>query len=237
MEKKPYSPAAVRSMAVTASAILLTAVVAVVITVLSGANQSSVVPPVDSESASNTEPDKRPGVKPPAQTDDVIGDPQDPPRVDPTVPTVSEITWCMPVEGATLSKTHDMTKQVFSQTMMDYRVHCGVDLQTALGADVMSVADGVIENIYEDPFQGTCIRIAHADGYVSYYKNLAPSTVETLKEGDAVRGGQTLASVGESAIIEISDEAHLHFELYRDGTAIDPMSVLPYDASDASFDE
>lgn len=237
MEKKPYSPAALRSMAVTASAILLTAVVAVVITVLSGANQPSVVPPVDSESASNTEPGKRPGVNPPAQTDDAIGKPQDPPTVDPSVPTVSEIAWCMPVEGATLSKEHDMTKQVFSQTMMDYRVHCGVDLQTSLGADVMSVADGVIENIYEDPFQGTCIRIAHADGYVSYYKNLAPNTVETLKEGDAVRGGQTLASVGESAMIEISDEAHLHFELYRDGNAIDPMSVLPYNASDASYDE
>ena len=85
----------------------------------------------------------------------------------------------------------------------------------------------MVENIYTDPFEGTCLRISHAGGYRSVYKNLAPTLLSGLKEGDNVFGGQVLGSVGESAIIEISDEPHLHLEVYLDGVAVDPMSLLP----------
>ena len=124
-----------------------------------------------------------------------------------------------------------------SQTMNDYRVHCGVDLQVSLGDEVKAVADGVIGNIYADPFEGTCIRLVHKDGYVSVYKNLCPELISGLKEGDSVVGGQTIATVGESAIVEICDETHLHLEVYLNGSAIDPMSVLPYDANEVIYSE
>lgn len=236
MENKKYSPAAMRSMLVTMSVILLVAVIAVVITTLSGSDRVSPAPSV-TETDPQTE--KEPGD---IETEDVGGETESPvvkPPVDsdPELPTVTPIVWYMPVDGSYLSKGHDLTKQVYSQTMNDYRVHSGVDLQVSLGADVMAAADGVIETIYKDPFEGTCIRIAHKDGYVSVYKNLSPNLPEWLKEGDSVMGGQTIASVGESAIIEISDEAHLHYELYLNGKAIDPLSVLPYHPDDATFGE
>lgn len=231
MQNKRMSPAAMRAVVASASVILLLTLIVTVITVLSGADRVGKKPietlpatqPAQTEDAIGTQPDQ-PGVEIPEQT-------------EPSVPTVTPISWHLPVSGGVLSKGHDLKTQVYSQTMNDYRVHCGVDLQVSLGDEVKAVADGVIGNIYADPFEGTCIRLLHKDGYVSVYKNLCPELIAGLKEGDSVAGGQTIATVGESAIIEICDEAHLHLEVYLNGHAIDPMSVLPYDANEVIYSE
>lgn len=237
MEHQKYSPASLRLMLITVSAVLFLTVIAVIVTVLSGADRTT---PDQVSDDNGTDPHSnvtRPG------TEDAIGETDlpvvlpDPDETEPGQPTIQPMHWYMPVEGGFVAKEHDLTKQVFSVTMNDYRVHCGIDLQVPIGADVLAAADGVIETIYTDPFEGSCLRITHANGFVSLYKNLAPEQVEGLKEGDEVVGGQVLGSVGESAIIEISDEPHLHYELYREGRAVDPLSVLPYSESDASFAE
>jgi len=239
MDKKPYyNPAAWRSVVLTACVILLCAVIAVVITLLSGADKPAQPPVYTDPAGSEPETDPAPPTtsRPPVTTDRPVDLPT-PPEADPSLPTVTPIVWSMPLEDAVLSKGHDLQNQVYSQTMNDYRVHCGVDLQTVTGADVLAVADGVVENIYVDPFEGTCLRIGHRDGYVSVYKNLAPALLEGLKEGDSVQGGQTLGSVGESAIIEISDEPHLHLEMFCDGRAVDPLSLLPYLPGEGGYGE
>ncbi len=238
MEKKKYSPAALRSMAVTISVVVLATVIVTVMTVLSGTDrtkpnpmETETTPQTNAPSSTWIPGEETEGNDGPSKPIDLPAD------TDPIVPTGTPITWYVPVDGAYLSKGHDLTKQVFSQTMNDYRVHCGVDLQAPIGSDVMAVADGVVENIFVDPFEGTCLSIAHAGGYLSVYKNLSPALLEGLKEGDSVMGGQTVASVGESAIIEISEEAHLHFELYRNDKTLDPMEFIPYQAEDANYDE
>ncbi len=237
MDKKKYSPAAVQSMVITASVVLLAVIIVTILTLTGGSHQ---VPPDAVESDTLTpDTDRRPVIRPPV-TDDVGGETDRPTLLPPAdsddLPTVAPIVWGAPLERASLDKGHDMTVQVYSQTMNDYRVHCGVDLRASIGDDVMCVADGVIQEIRVDPFEGQCLRVAHENGYVSVYKNLAPDLVEGLKVGDSVMRGQTLASVGESAIIEIADEAHLHLGLYHNGKPIDPLSCIPHTDAQGEFE-
>lgn len=167
---------------------------------------------------------------PPVVTDPPVTD--DKPTVKPEKDWMNE-TLKMPVNG-TVIKAHDLKSAVYSATMNDYRVHCGIDIETELGADVIAVADGVIKEIGQDPFMGTTVTVDHGDGLISVYKNLSPELASGIKAGKEVSEGSVIGSVGESAIIEIADEPHLHFELTLNGEAIDPTELLNVNIEDES---
>ncbi len=227
MDLKKYSPSQIRSLVVTASVVLLAAITVTILTLMGGADQTPI-DPIETEATGGNETAKLPVLKPPLGGKDETDSPVIlPPDTDPAQPTVKPVRFTKPLDQAEAGKGHDLTVMVYSVTMNDYRVHCGVDLYAPIGDDVMAVADGVIKEIKNDPFEGTCVRIAHEDGYESVYKNLAPQIVKGLTVGSEVKSGQTIASVGESMILEIADDSHLHLELYKDGKAIDPLSLIP----------
>ncbi len=127
----------------------------------------------------------------------------------------------LPVSG-TLSVLHDPDMQVFSPTMNDYRVHLGVDINTTAGASVSSAAAGVVKKIWEDPMMGWCIAVAHDGEAISFYKNLERTLASGIREGATVEAGQLLGKVGDSAMIEVAQEPHLHFEMTVKGLQVDP---------------
>lgn len=165
--------------------------------------------------------------------------PTDPPLTEPAAPstdetptggepqapvnTVPELS--LPVSG-TLSKKHDAELQVFSQTMQDYRVHLGVDIATAASADVFAAADGTVAKIWEDPMMGWCVALSHTGDCTTVYKNLSKDLAEGLAEGVSVRRGQAIGKVGDSAMIEIADEPHLHMEVTVKGLQVNPMEYF-----------
>ena len=51
-------------------------------------------------------------------------------------------------------------------------------------------------------------------------------TAEFVSEGEQVSKGQTLGTVGNSAVFEIADEPHLHFVMLKDNENIDPKLIL-----------
>ena len=159
---------------------------------------------------------------PPTVTDPPVTD--DKPTVKPEKDWMNE-TLTMPVNG-TVIKEHDLKSAVYSATMNDYRVHCGIDIETELGSEVVAVADGVIKEVGQDPFMGMTVTIDHGDGLISVYKNLSPDLASGIKAGKNVTAGAVIGSVGESAIIEIADEPHLHLELTLNGEPIDPTKLL-----------
>ena len=130
-------------------------------------------------------------------------------------------TFVLPVSGD-ISIDFSDTVPVFSQTMNDYRTHLGVDISASLGSDVIAVADGTVTNVWEDPFMGTCISIEHSGNALSIYKNLDPSVKEGIVIGASVKGGDIIGAVGESAMNEIAQEPHLHYELKVDNKHVDP---------------
>ena len=139
-----------------------------------------------------------------------------------------------PAEG-TVAKEHDLSVLVYSATMNDLRVHCGIDISAAAGADVLAAADGEISAIYNDPMMGYSIEITHAGGATSIYKNLTQNHAEGISEGVKVKSGQVISYVGDSAMIESADEPHLHYELKVNGVSVNPMDYISEDSKLASL--
>ena len=135
-------------------------------------------------------------------------------------------TFVLPVVGE-LSVDFSDSVPVFSQTMNDYRTHLGVDIKASLGSDVIAVADGTVTNVWDDPFMGTCVSIEHSGNALSIYKNLDP-TVKDGIIGASVKSGDIIGAVGESAMNEIAEEPHLHYELKVDNKHVDPKSFFKF---------
>lgn len=131
----------------------------------------------------------------------------------------------LPVQGE-LMKGCSLEIPVFSLTMEDYRTHTGIDLYCDPGSDVAAAARGTVKEIWNDPMMGTCISIEHAGGSVTVYKNLCEDIPDGIEAGKPVEAGQIIATAGDTALLELCEDSHLHFELYIDGKAQDPCEYI-----------
>lgn len=147
-----------------------------------------------------------------------------------------EPEWVLPTNGH-IFKGHSTEELVYSLTLGDYRTHTGVDVHADIGSEVKACLDGKIANVYHDPLMGHCVSIDHGDGVVSVYKNLASELPEGIVAGAAVKSGDVIGSVGESAVIEFSDEGHLHLEIYVNGKPCDPLSYLDFPSTPPETEE
>ena len=101
---------------------------------------------------------------------------------------------------------------VFNKILSDWRTHNGVDFSAKLGEDVLAAADGVVEKVFSDSM-GNCVVIDHENGIKSLYANLEQADTELV--GKNVVKGDKIGSVGNSALADFSEEAHLHFEIFQ----------------------
>lgn len=135
-----------------------------------------------------------------------------------------------PVKGEIL-KGASLTVPVFSQTMEDYRTHSGVDVYCNSGSDIAAAAAGTIKKIWDDPMMGMSVSIEHSGGAVTVYQNLYDELPDGIEEGCEVRAGQIIATAGDSALMEIAEESHLHFALIVNGEYVDPSEYIEFSAT------
>lgn len=128
-------------------------------------------------------------------------------------------TFQKPVTGEII-KEFAKDKLVYSNTLGEWITHMGIDIKADKTTVVKASAEGTIKSIKNDPRYGLTVVIEHANGFTSVYSNLL--TAEFVIEGEKVKQGQTIGTVGTTATFEISDEAHLHFEIKKDGENLDP---------------
>ena len=150
----------------------------------------------------------------------------------PTSAEVEELTLSLPAQG-TVAKGHDSTIQVWSETMGDYRVHLGIDIQTAEGAPVFAAAKGTVAKVWDDALMGRCVAIEHEGNVFTFYKNLDKTLAAGIEQGKTVSVGQQIGTVGNSAIAELADEPHLHLEMTVNGLAVDPRDYFSAEAKDS----
>lgn len=112
----------------------------------------------------------------------------------------------------------------YDVTMRDWRTHDGIDIEAPLGTEVLSSRCGTVSDIRCDDLYGTVVEIESDDGYVCTYANLA--AMPTVNIGDRVQSGEIIGSVGTSALCEIGQGTHLHFEVSCCGESIDPSELL-----------
>ena len=129
----------------------------------------------------------------------------------------------MPVDGD-IMKEFAENKLVYSTTLDIWSTHNGIDIQAEKTSVVKASADGTVTSIKNDPRYGLTVIIEHVNGYKTVYANLL--STEFVKEGEKVKQGQSIGTVGNSAAFEISDEPHLHFELLKDNEQQDPELYL-----------
>lgn len=132
-------------------------------------------------------------------------------------------TFVMPVEGE-ISTKYAKDSLIFSETLQEWITHLGIDIKAAKTTVVKAATDGKVESIKNDPRYGLTITIVHDNGFKSVYSNLLTS--EFVEEGEEVKSGQSIGTVGNTAAFEVADEPHLHFELIKDDERIDPTAYL-----------
>ncbi len=170
----------------------------------------------------------------PSYTPPVADEPDSPTGVTPVDPSTVLPEFASPAIGI-LGMKHDIDMPVYSKTMDDWRVHCGVDIVTAAGDKVMAAADGVVESVSEDPMYGTTVVISHNGGAKSIYGNLASELAEGIAVGYEIKCGEIIGCVGDTATLELAEEPHLHFQMTIGGKQVDPMDYISEDSASASL--
>jgi murein DD-endopeptidase MepM/ murein hydrolase activator NlpD len=99
--------------------------------------------------------------------------------------------------------------------------HFGTDIAVREGTVLRNVAVGtVIGSDWTIPY-GYVVTIIHEDGHVLVYKHLITSSVQS---GELLQNGDQIGIVGMAGTL--SSGPHLHIELWRNGSHIDPMSYF-----------
>ncbi len=124
---------------------------------------------------------------------------------------ISDIVFFPPVEGIIINKFNLAEK------------HYGVDIATSNEAIIKSVLDGTV--IFADwtTETGNTIAIQHSGNIISIYKH---NSTLLQNIGSQVKAGDPIAVVGNSG--ELSSGPHLHFELWRKGTPVDPEEYMTF---------
>lgn len=98
--------------------------------------------------------------------------------------------------------------------------HEGVDIASRFGSQIKAMGGGVVSFAGEKEGYGLAVEITHGNGYTTRYAHCKTILVRV---GDRVTKGQDVALVGTSGR---STGPHLHFEVLRDGKAVNPGSYL-----------
>jgi hypothetical protein len=123
-----------------------------------------------------------------------------------------------PVESGNVSAYYGQKGDVWSAGY-----HKGTDYAVPTGTPVYAAASGVVSKAHHGSGShslGLYVAIEHSNGYTTIYAHLSQVLV---RPGDAVIKGQLIAKSGESGHVT---GPHLHFEVRKGATAVDPGVLL-----------
>ena len=110
-----------------------------------------------------------------------------------------------------------------TQTFNFEENHYAIDIAADIGTPVKSILDGKILFSEWSVDTGHVIIVDHGDNIVSVYKHNSKSLKE---QNDFVQAGEVIAYSGNQG--SLSSGPHLHFELWKNGTPIDPEPLLNF---------
>lgn len=103
------------------------------------------------------------------------------------------------------------------------RQHFGIDIVSKKDEPIKSVLDGTVIFSNWTVETGYVIGVQHTQGIVSIYKH---NSALLKKAGDIVKAGEAIAIIGETG--ELSTGPHLHFELWNQGTPVNPQDYISF---------
>ena len=122
----------------------------------------------------------------------------------------------MPVIGGHITSGFGMRRH----PVLGYsRLHAGIDFGAAYGSPIYAVSDGRVSFSGWHGGHGNYVRLEHGGGFGTGYGHMSRIAVGS---GSTVRAGQVIGYVGSTGL---STGPHLHYELYRNNTPVNPMTV------------
>lgn len=100
------------------------------------------------------------------------------------------------------------------------RMHKGVDWACSTGTTIRASRGGVVTQAGWSNGYGYCVTISHGDGVITKYAHLSKITVSS---GQYVSQGEKIALSGNTGR---STGPHLHFEIVKNGTAVNPLNYV-----------
>ncbi len=110
--------------------------------------------------------------------------------------------------------------------------HWGIDFVAPRGTNIYSTGDGIVESVVnQGNGHGKNIIINHGFGYKTLYAHLSKFNVT---EGQKIKRGQVIGYVGCSGT---STAPHLHYEVFKNGSNVDPKYYFFKDLDAEEFDQ
>jgi murein DD-endopeptidase MepM/ murein hydrolase activator NlpD len=122
-----------------------------------------------------------------------------------------------PLQNYRITSTFGMRPSPFTGKLQN---HQGLDLAAPQGTNVYAAREGRVSETGSDFVYGNYVIIAHADGWASLYGHLSAVTVSLQ---DKVGRDTVIGRVGTTGQ---STGPHLHFEIRKNGQALDPGKLL-----------
>jgi len=124
---------------------------------------------------------------------------------------VSELIFFTPVNGMVIN-SFNLSEE-----------HYGVDIVTKQDETIKTTLDGTVVFTGFSAEDGNIIHVQHNNNLISIYKHCSALLKQT---GDRVKSGEAIAVVGNTG--ENSHGPHLHFELWFNGSPINPQEFVPF---------
>ena len=121
----------------------------------------------------------------------------------------------LPVSGRVSSGFGERFHPILGYT----RFHAGVDLAAGYGSPIVAAADGRVVSAGWSGGYGNLVKIAHAGGIQTMYGHMSRIVAAA---GSMVHQGQLIGYVGSTGL---STGPHLHYEVLKNGRAVNPLSV------------
>ena len=136
--------------------------------------------------------------------------------IDPPAPLggVTYIPSLIPVNGV-------VTQEMIQTHESDTKTHYGIDIAVPIGSDILASASGQVVFAGYTTELGNLIVIYHGNEYFTYYGHNESIVVKAYQQ---VQSGDVIAKSGDTGE---SSGPHLHYEIWKEGEAVDPLSYFP----------
>lgn len=144
------------------------------------------------------------------------------PNVDKTPVEIRDENNREEAKKSTISFLWPCEEKFISSDAENYETHPGIDIGNKAGSAIYAAADGEVFFV-DDTFPGfgKSIAIDHGDSFSTFYGSCSEIYVEQF---DKVKAGDLIARTGST---ENTGEPHLHFELRKGKTQLNPIEFLP----------
>lgn len=130
---------------------------------------------------------------------------------------VNHLTWLIPTKYRTATPYGNRIHPIYG----DLRFHNGADLGAAQGTPIFAARSGTVRDAGYNDSAGNYVYLDHDGGYRTVYMHMVDRPLVT--DGQKVTAGQVIGYVGNTGD---STSAHLHYEVWLNGSVQDPYDYL-----------